>query len=303
MHRRAFLTTSATLLAAGCAPALTTPPAPTRKWGLQLFTVVAPLESDFEGTLRKVSELGYKEVETIGSFGRDPAYLRAQLDRFGLISPSQHIAPDKLYASFGAWSRKQITTEQNTANYEAQLAPENVISAVRDGIAKAQVLGQTYVTWPILMDKMLATLELVDTYIKLFNEAGRICREEGVKFGFHHHAREFKVLGPQIIYDRILERTDPTLVHMEMDFYWITKAGKDATTYLSNNAGRFYAAHVKDMDAQGGFQAAGSGTMDLPRLITAARGAGVKHFFVEIDRSNDPMKAAVDSIGYLKSIG
>jgi len=303
MHRRTFLTTSGALFASACAPTVrSTAPTPGRSWGLQLFTVVAPLEADFEGTLRKVAELGYKEVETIGSFGRDPAYVRAQFDRFGLTSPSQHIAPDALYASFGAWSRKLITGEQNQATYNALLSPQNAIPAVRDGIAKAKVLGQTYVTWPILMPQMLATSELLGTYISAFNEAGRICREEGLTFGFHNHAREFDTIDSRVIYDRILQETDENLVRMELDLYWISKARRDALEYFTKYSGRFYACHVKDMDSNGDFQPAGSGTLNLPRLINGARAAGVKHFFVEIDRSDDPMDATATSIKYLRGI-
>jgi len=301
MDRRHFLGASAALLGAGMAgPAIAKP---RRKWGLQLFTVIAALEQDFEGTLRKVAKLGYREVETIGSLGRDPKWLRAQFDRFGLASPSQHIAPDALYASFSAWSRKQITTEQNRENYDVQLALPRAIAAVRDGIAKAKVLGQRYVTWPNLMPQMLANTAILDGYIAMINEAGRIAHEEGMTFTFHNHAREFEMLDGQLIYDRILANTDPALVKMELDLYWITKAGKDARAYLAANPGRFFGCHVKDMDANGDFAPAGSGKLDLPGLIGAARKSGAQHFFVEIDRSDDPMGAATSSIRYLKTIG
>lgn len=302
MERRDFLTMTAGLLTAGCAGVRAAPATKARRWGLQLFTVGALLETDFEGTLRQVAEFGYREVETVGSFGRDPAFVRAQLDRFGLVSPSQHIASDDVYASFGAWTRKEITTEQNRENYERAFLPERSLALVRDGIGKAKILGQTYVTWPILMPKMLADRQILDKYIAIFNEAGRMCRDAGLVFAFHNHHREFVNLGPDLIYDLILGGTDPDLVKMEMDFYWVTKAGRDPIPYFRNNPGRYFGCHVKDVDAKGDFSVVGTGQLDLPKLIDTARTAGVRHFFVEYDRSDDPITAIRDSMTYLRRL-
>lgn len=273
-----------------------------QRWGLQLFTVGALLEADFEGTLAKVAALGYREVETVGSFGRDPAYLRSQLDRLGLVSPSQHIASDAIYASFGAWTRKEITTEQNRDNYERAFAPDQAIPIVRDGIHKAKQLGQTYVTWPILMPQMLADRAILDTYIRLFNEAGKICREEGLVFAFHNHAREFERISGDVIYDLILAGTDNDLVKMEMDFYWATKAGTDALPYFIAHPDRFFACHVKDIDAAGEITTVGRGLLDLPKLVAAAHAAKIGHFFVEYDRSDDPLRVIGESIRYLTGV-
>ncbi|MBJ7376634.1 TIM barrel protein [Sphingobium sp.] len=302
MNRRNVLASAMGMMVAGCAAGRTANrPSPAR-WGLQLFTVGALMEQDFEGVLRQVAAFGYKEVETVGSFGRDPVWLRAQLDRFGLASPSQHIASDEVYASFGAWTRKEITTEQNRENYERAFLPEKALALVEDGIAKAKILGQSYVTWPILMPRMLADRAILDRYLDIFNQAGRMCRDAGLTFAFHNHHREFQRLGPDMIYDLILKGTDPELVKMEMDFYWVTKAGQGPIPYFENNPGRYFGCHVKDVDAAGEFAIVGTGRLDLPRLIGAAREAGAQHFFVEYDRSDDPIGAIRDSMVYLERL-
>lgn len=301
MKRRDFLAGSLAALAA-CTPRIHRPSPQSRAWGLQLFTVGALLEQDFEGTLTQVASLGYREVETVGSFGRDPHRLRADLDRLGLVSPSQHIASDELYASFGAWTRREISTERNRENYEKALAPDKGLGLVRDGIAKAKVLGQTYVTWPILMPRMLADRTILDRYITLFNEAGAMCRDAGLIFAFHNHHRELQMVGSEVIYDLILAGTDPRLVRLEMDFYWFAKAGRDPLPYLQANPGRYFGCHLKDMDASGEIAVVGAGRLDLPRLLDAARKAGVEHIFVEYDRSDDPMAAIRDSMRYLRTL-
>ena len=273
-----------------------------RPWGVQLFTVLALLEQDFAGTLRKLAALGYREVETIGSFGRDPLAVKALLDRCGLVSPSQHIAPDDVYASFSAWTRKEISTDQNRLNYIAAFTVERAPEIVADAIAKAKLLGQRYVVWPILFNAHFETRAILDCYLRVFNEAGEACARAGLSFAFHNHHREFARLGKDVVYDLILANTDPRLVRMEMDFYWMATARADPYAYFEKHRGRFFGCHVKDMAANGDFAVVGDGTLDLRRLIAAGRAGGVHHFYVEYDRSDDPMAAIRASIGRLKAI-
>jgi sugar phosphate isomerase/epimerase len=273
-----------------------------RRWGVQLFTVLALLEQDMAGTLRRIAQLGYREVETIGSFGRDPRAIKALLDRFGLVSPSQHIAPDDVYASFAAWTRKEISTDRNRENYIAAFTVERAPEIVADAIAKARLLGQRYVVWPILFNAQFETRAVLDRYLRVFNEAGQACARAGLTFAFHNHQREFARLGNDVVYDLILANTDPHLVRMEMDFYWMAGAQADPYAYFERNKGRYFACHVKDRSADGDFAVVGQGTLDLPRLIAAARAGGVEHFYVEYDRSDDPMAAITASIARLKAM-
>lgn len=276
---------------------------PRQAWGVQLFTVLALLEKDFAGTLRQLAALGYREVETIGSFGRPPAQVRALFDACGLVSPSQHIAPDDVYASFSAWSRKEISTDQNRVNYLNAFTQERALAIVADAIVKAKALGQRYVVWPILFNQQIETRATLDAYLNLFNQAGDMCAKAGLVFAFHNHSREFAKLGNDVIYDLILANTNPRTVQLEMDFYWISSAHADPFAYLEKHKGRYFGCHVKDMAADGDFAVVGKGVLPLPRLLSAARNAGVEHFYVEYDRSDDPLGAIRDSIGYLKQQG
>jgi len=270
-----------------------------QRWGVQAFTVLAALEKDFGGTLKALAGMGYREVETIGSFGRDPHEVKRMLDRLGLVSPSQHISPDEVYASFSAWTRREITTETNRANYLAGFTIERSAGIVADAIVKAKALGQRYVVWPILLEQHISSRAVLDGYLRVFNEAGAACAKAGLYFAFHNHAREFAKLGNDVIYDLILANTDPALVKMEMDFYWMAAAKADPYAYLAGNKGRYFGAHVKDMDAKGDFTVVGTGVLDLDRQIKAARAAGVGHFYVEYDRADDPMLAVRKSMGWL----
>lgn len=297
MHRRDFLLAGAGMLAG---LALAQPRA--RPWGLQLFTVLDPLELDFEGTLKAVAAIGYREVETIGAFGRDPGYVRDLLDKYGLHSPSQHIASKALYDTFAAWARKQITSAQVSEGYTRMLAVENAMAVVEEGVRNAKVLGQRHVIWPILFEAHLQSREMLDHYLAIFNAAGDLCAKEGLRFAFHNHHREFARLDGQVIYDLILAGTSSERVKMEMDFYWFAKAKADPLAYLAKHPGRFCACHVKDATPAGDFTTVGRGVLDLPKLIGAARGAGVEHFYVEYDRSADPLKEVREAYAYLSRL-
>jgi sugar phosphate isomerase/epimerase len=272
-----------------------------RRWGVQLFTVLEPLERDFPGTLREIAAMGYREVETIGCFGRDPAYVRDLLDRFGLVSPSQHIASNDIYAHFAAWARRELTREQIGAIYVEAFQIDKAMALVEGAIRQAKILGQRYVVWPILFEAQLADRDTISRYTQLFNRAGELCRAADLIFCFHNHDREFRKIGNDVIYDIILAETDPAFVAMEMDFYWVSKANVDPASYLKRYANRFRMVHVKDMAADGGFAVVGSGTLPIVKLIAMARDLGIEHFFVEYDRSDNPMDDVRRSIGFLNA--
>jgi sugar phosphate isomerase/epimerase len=303
VDRRRFLAASgAALLAAGCSAPLVADASSRRRWGVQLFTVLEPLELDFEGTLREVARIGYKEVETIGSFGRDPAYVRGLFDKYGLTSPSQHLAPKPVYASFAGWSKREISTEQNRATFADAFRLDRAEALIEDGIRTAKALGQRYVVWQILLPPQLATRKIIDDHIRMFNHAGDLCAREGLVFTYHNHDREFGRVGNDVPYDLIVANTNPATVKLELDFYWAMKAKADPLAYLRNNPGRFKLAHVKDMAKDGDFAVVGGGTLDVPGLIAAGRQAGIEHFYVEYDRSSDPMREIRESFAYLQNL-
>lgn len=302
MHRRDFIKASGLSLLAAGTPLLAGCGAPARRWGLQLFTVIVPLEQDFEGTLRQIAAMGYKDVETIGSFGRDPVQVRALLDKYGLASPAQHIATNYIYSLSTAYTKHEISSDEQNRRYVAAFALNKVPAIIEEAIATAKVLGQKYVIWPILLPEQYATRQILDGYIGMFNRAGEMCAAAGMTFGFHNHAREFDRIGNDVIYDVILANTDPGRVAMELDLYWTVKAGVDPAVYLKRHRGRFRTCHVKDMAANGDFTTVGTGTIDFKTLLPLAEQAGVKHFFVEYDRPADPLRAVRESLAYVKEL-
>lgn len=268
--------------------------------GLQLFTVMSELERDFEGTLATVARLGYREVETIGSFGRDPAELRRILDRHGLKTPSQHLVPGTLYEVFAKFVARELSFDQVKELWLQQMSLDRVRPIIQEAAVRAHALGQQYVVWQIIWQEQMRDRASLDAFCAALNEAGRVCASEGLTFNFHNHSDEFKPVDGVVPYDYILEHTDPKLVQLELDSYWVVNAGHDPVAYLQKHAGRYVQCHLKDRAPNGDFATVGQGTVDFGALLAAARKHGVKHFYVEYDRSDDPMRAVRDAARYLK---
>ena len=98
MQRRPFLRLlGASLLApAACARAAVTGAAPSRRLGIQLYSLRDAARQDLARTLANIASIGYTDVEMLGSmnnFGMPLAQLRATLDRLGLRAPSTHVGP------------------------------------------------------------------------------------------------------------------------------------------------------------------------------------------------------------------
>ncbi|WP_179505056.1 MULTISPECIES: sugar phosphate isomerase/epimerase family protein [unclassified Sphingomonas] len=272
---------------------------PRRPLGIQLYTLMTLLDADFEGTIAKVAAMGYREVETLGSFGRDPAFVRAVFDRHGLVSPSQHIMPPGLYEVFDDGVAGRI----DRATFERKFIEAFDFTRVEgliDACAKqAGPLGQKYITWQITWPSQLQSLAQIKQLIAALNRAADAAHDRGFQLAYHNHDQEFRKLGGDVPYDLILKETDPARLKFELDLAWATKARVDVRGYFARNPGRFRMVHMKDIAADGSVRDPGTGMVDFRRIIPAAERAGVEHFFVEYDVPTDPLRTAADAQKYL----
>jgi sugar phosphate isomerase/epimerase len=305
MKRRDFLRTSTAALAAlglAAAPPLLAGLRRRRVLGLQAFTVLTELERDFEGTLKQVAGIGYKEIETIGCFGRDPKYVRDVFDRHGLVTPSQHLTPGGLYQTFKAFTERTMSKEEIERHWPEVMRVDNVAETIEEAIGRAKVLGQRYIVWQIIWPSQYATASLMDAFCTAMNTAGDLCAKAGLVFCFHNHDREFASVNGYVPYDVIVKNTNPETVKLEMDFYWATKAKVDPVAYFKNNPGRYKQCHLKDSTPGGDFTTPGTGIVDFPNLLAAAADTGIEHYYVEYDRSSDPMGVTRDAYAYLEKL-
>jgi len=231
--------------------------------GLQLYTVRDQMAKDFDGTIAKVAATGYKEAEFAGYFNRTPQQVKAVLERNHMVAPSAHIPIEDLRAKL-----------------------PQVIEA-------AHVIGHEYIVNPWINQEDRGSLDDWKKIAAFFNENGRKVKDAGLQFAHHSHDFEFKPTGGQVPYDLLLKETDPNLVKMEMDLYWITAAGQDPLKYFNEYPGRYPMLHVKDRptklahpiyvteDAK--FAPVGRCVVDFKRVFAHANKGGVRHYYVEQD--------------------
>lgn len=308
MRRREVLQWSAGALIPAALAALgrasaADPPNPNRtrklaNFGLQLSTVGRLLAQDFEGTLRRVAEIGYPLVEfsAMGLLGRPVELVKQLLAETGLDAPVGRVSP-KLSADVMQMPREEamrVFAELGQAKYLV----ENVKQALEDALA----FGQKVINLPALPPTEFGSLDQVKANIEAINAAGEVCAAQGVQFGYHNHDWELTPIDGIIPYDLMIEQTDPENVSFQLDSYWIVKGGGNLTDYLGRYSGRFNSCHLKDIDEHGDFEDVGHGTIDFPRFVAEAEAAGARHFFVERDNPPDPADAIQRSYDYLRDM-
>ena len=232
--------------------------------GLQLYTVREQLAKDVPGTLKKVAEIGYKEVEVYDFCGKTAKQFSQLLKDHGLTAPSGH--------------------------YETKHIKEHWQKHIDD----AKELGMKYMVHAILDRRERTTFDEYKQLVELFSKAAEQTRKAGIQFCYHNHNFEFTRFGDTTAYDFLLKQLDPQLVQFEMDCFWVTHAGQDPVAYFQKHPGRFPLLHIKDLknkpaptlkldDRMGLFAEVGYGTIDYPQIFRAAPQGGLKHFYVEQD--------------------
>ncbi len=172
-------------------------------------------------------------------------------------------------------------------------------------IDAAKAIGHEYVVCAYLLPEERKTLDDYKSLVELFNDAGGRLKKAGLQFCYHNHDFEFTPIDDKIPYDLILAGTDPKTVKMELDLYWITKAGQSPLKYFSAHPGRFPLVHVKDMDGtpKHFFTEVGRGTINFKEIFADSDKAGIKHYFVEQDETpGSPFESIKISIDYLKQL-
>lgn len=228
--------------------------------GIQLYTIRDMMSEDMEGSLAKVAEVGYKEVEFFNYYNRSATDVKNMLDQNGLITPSIHVSLEQIQGD-----------------------------ALKEVIDYSSVLGQKYITLAWFRENDRQTLDQFKGYVDLFHQVGKECKKAGIKFAYHNHEFEFRAIDGVEPYDLFLDNVSGDLLTMEMDLYWIIAAGRDPLEYFDKYPGRFEMCHLKDLSADRNMVYVGDGTIDFDRILAQAGKAGLKHFFAEHDRPENQM--------------
>ena len=275
MHRRTFLTA---LGLAACAPRLQVGPARRLgRVGIQLYSLRDDARRDLERTLADIAAIGYKDVELLGSmnnFDMPPARLRAVLDRNGLRAPSTHVSG-------------------------------NALDDLDRQLDDARTLGHDYL---IVASLPITGPRSVDDYRRWadrFNESGRRARERNVWIGFHNHANDLTPIGGVVPYDVLLERTEPSIVRMQLDTGNLAMAGRDPHEYMERFGTRYWSFHIKDVPRLGATSDTelGTGAIDFKRLLASIDRIDEKHVFVEQETyPGTPLESMRRDFAYISAL-
>ena len=236
--------------------------------GVQLYTVRDKFQPDARGTLEALAEIGIKDCETAGLFEYKPADIRTMMDDLGLVSRSAHV-------NFAAMS-----------------------TSIESALEVADALDQSnlYLSW---IPEEERTPDGYRALADLLNQRGLEAKSAGRRIGYHNHEFEFDDLGGTTGYDILLERTDPDLVTMELDFFWVAEAGVDPLDLFAKSPGRFTSCHIKDRTGEGRMVAVGDGEIDFKTLLPLAQAAGIERFYIEHDNPENSLVSVKRSFDHL----
>ena len=260
--------------------------------GAQLYTLRFVLPDNPAQTLKELAAIGYTQVEVLQNDYPDQAQM---IRDAGLKAVSMHLVAGVVTGVMGDADPPQKTVAE-AAEY-----------------AKGE--GLSYLVMPYLpQEERGATLDRYKELAAKLNEAGEVAKDAGLGFAYHNHAFEFEPMGDSTPLDTILAETDPELVQLELDVFWVSVAGLDPVTLLEKYAGRAPLTHLKDKApdvpqqykeglGKEAFREVGAGSLDFAAILEACEGAGVKHYFVEQDQTaGDPLASLRQSYAHLRGL-
>ncbi len=277
MNRRAFVQSlTAAAVGVGAAPGEALAARRLDRIGLELYSVRNAMRADPERTLAAVRAIGYTDVELLwsfGNFGRSPRQVRDTLAHEGLRAPSAHISPATILVG---WERSLDT---------------------------AKMLGHEYLIVPSLQADMGLTLDDWREWADRFNAAGAAARRAGVWLAFHNEPDHMKPIDGKVPYDVFVERTDPSVVRLQLDTGNMLLGGGDPMQYLAKHRERYWSFHLKDAVADRTTDTElGTGIFDFKRFLAAIPDIARKPCHVEQENGRDELASARADFHYLRTL-
>ncbi len=267
--------------------------------GIQLYSVRDDMKKDPEGTLRKLSEMGYKYVEHAGYangkfYGYSIREFKKLLTDLGLRMESGH---------------------SSLRSKEWDKVANDFTNEWKQTIKDAADVGMKFMISPGLDTSLCQDMDAFEHYIDMFNKTGDLCKKSGIHFGYHSENYEFNHrLRGTVLYDLLLQLTDKNLVQQEMDIGNMYGAGGRAMDFLKKYPGRFLLMHIRDELKRSTPRPNGSfyestlltkGVIPIKEIITYARKTGTKYFIIEQSEYQDraPLECAAENLKAIHSMG
>ena len=229
--------------------------------GIQLYSVLDAVRENPQASIEKLADMGYNAFELVQwggdttVFGLQPEEFKAICDQYGakIISTHSSIQEDP--------SREAEIMQNWRKLFEIQKACG----------------GKYFVIPSYSAEYTEAGIKQMADY---FNKVGKIAAEYGLKLGYHNHSGEFQTLkdSDKVMWEYLVEHTDPQYVFFELDVYWCTKGDKDPVAYLKKYPNRIEMLHIKDE-----FVIGESGDIDFKAIFNQFYKNGMEDYVVEIE--------------------
>jgi sugar phosphate isomerase/epimerase len=246
--------------------------------GLQLYSLRDSMKADVLGTLKQVADIGFTTLEAANYsegkiYGMTPKEFKKAVNGLGMKMTSAHLG--------GPIYTKE--THSEAMNWWKK--------ALEDHIE----VGCKFIVKPSM--PIPKTLDELKIWCDFYNAVGEMTSAAKVQFGFHNHNREFEKIEGEIMYDYMINHTDPQKVFFEMDVYWLMKGGYNPVDYMNKYTNRFPVLHIKDEKEIGE-----SSLIDFKSIYETAYKNGLKDSFVEVERYNfEPLESVRKSYEFLQS--
>lgn len=266
------------------------PAEPVKKdMGIQLYSVRELIGSaelyaqNHETVLKQIADMGFTAVEAANYkdglfYGVSPEQFKADCEAAGLECRASH-------------TNHGLTKEQlASGDYSAELEWWKV------AVPAHKAAGMSYIEIPSA--GRFSTLADLQVYCEYLNAIGKICNENGIKFGYHSHSYEFEKIEDEVMYDFMLQHTDPECVFFQMDVYWAVVGRVSPVNYFKKYPGRFEVLHIKDY-----MEVGQSGMVGFDAIFNNLDLAGTKCYVVEMEGSSygDILRTCKESAEYLNA--
>ncbi|MFM7020751.1 MAG: sugar phosphate isomerase/epimerase family protein [Aquirufa sp.] len=267
--------------------------------GIQLYSVREDMKKDPQGTLNALAEMGYKYVEHANYinrkfYGWEAKEFKKRLDDLGMKMPSGHTVMGKAH-----WDD----------------AKNDFTDLWKYTVEDAAIMGQELVISPSIDMGIRKDKNLLLKYMDIFNKSGELCQKSGMRFGYHNHDFEFsEKLDGELLYDIMLNNTDPKLVAQQLDIGNMINGGGVPAEVMKKFPGRFVSMHVKDeVPSAAGHEkfestilGKGSGQIDVQALVKLGdKEGGTKHFIIEQEsyQGLQPLACMKENIAIMRGWG
>lgn len=229
--------------------------------GIQLYSVMDAVNKDPQASVERLAGMGYKAFELV-QWGGNPLVFGLPAEEFKALCDKNSV--------------KIISTHSSIQEDAAK--EEEIMQRWRKLFEIQKACGGKYFVIPSY--EVDYTVKDVQRMCDYFNRVGKIAAEYGLKLGYHNHDGEYKKLkdSDNVMWEYLVENTDPKYVCFELDVYWCTKGGKNPVEYLKKYPKRIELLHIKDE-----FVIGESGTIDFEGVFTQFYKNGMKDYFVEIE--------------------